>query len=117
MSEAPRAGLSADTQALMAFETGKKSMGVAYLLWFFLGAFGGHRFYTGRTGSAIAILLLWILGWCTVVVGIGFLMLGIVGIWVLVDAFLIPSWIRSHNMLLMAKLSGGASPMFVAATS
>jgi TM2 domain-containing membrane protein YozV len=30
----------------------------AYLLWFFLGPFGGHRFYLGRKGSAIAQLLL-----------------------------------------------------------
>src|SRR3546814_13644655 len=26
-------------------------MGLAYLLWFFLGTFGAHRFYLKRTGS------------------------------------------------------------------
>ncbi|WP_342621698.1 NINE protein, partial [Pseudomonas aeruginosa] len=24
----------------------------AYLLWFFLGGFGAHRFYLGKTGTA-----------------------------------------------------------------
>ncbi len=39
-----------------------KSIGASYLLWFFLGYLGGHRFYLGRKGSAIAILLLTIIG-------------------------------------------------------
>ena len=47
----------------MAFESGKKSSGICYLLWFFLGGFGAHRFYLGRTGSAIAMLVLYILSW------------------------------------------------------
>jgi TM2 domain-containing membrane protein YozV len=34
-----------------------KSKGVAYLLWFFLGIFSAHRFYLGKTGSAIVYLL------------------------------------------------------------
>lgn len=28
-----------------------KSKGVAYLLWFFFGIFGGHRFYIGKIGT------------------------------------------------------------------
>jgi len=117
MTDTPRAagGLSADTQALMAFEAGKKSMGVAYLLWFFLGILGGHRFYMGRVGTGVAILLLWIMGWVLLVAVVGIFLLGAVGIWVLVDAFLIPGWVRSHNMMLMAKLNSGSSPISVVA--
>lgn len=117
MSETVQGGLSADTQALVAFEASKKSTGVAYLLWFFLGGFGAHRFYLGRAGSAVGILLLWLLGWATVLVGVGVFFLVIAGLWVLIDAFLIPGWVKTHNMMLMAKLSGGGSPMLVAAAS
>ena len=55
-----------------------KSVGVAYLLWFFLGLIGGHRFYMGRVGSAIGM----------------FFTLGGLGIWWLIDGFLIPGMIR-----------------------
>lgn len=35
-----------------------KSRLVTFLLAFFLGGFGVHRFYVGKTGSGIAMLLL-----------------------------------------------------------
>ena len=37
---------------LTAYEDARKSTGDAYLLWFFLGLFGAHRFYAraGKTG-------------------------------------------------------------------
>jgi TM2 domain-containing membrane protein YozV len=91
-------------QAMMMFEANKKSVGVSYLLWLFLGGFGGHRFYNGRTGSAVAQLLLTIIGIITSFIGIGFLILIANGIWILVDAFLIPGWIRNQNMLLATQL-------------
>ncbi|MFV0554613.1 MAG: NINE protein [Mangrovibacterium sp.] len=34
-----------------------KSKGIAYLLWFFLGAFSIHRFYVGKVGTGILYLL------------------------------------------------------------
>ena len=36
----------------------RKSVGVAYLLWFLFSGFGGHRFYLGKTGSAITMAVL-----------------------------------------------------------
>lgn len=98
-------GLSADTQALMTFESNKKSVGLAFVFWFFLGGLGGHRFYLGRTGSAVAQLLLSIFGWLTIVVGFGLLLLIPLGIWLLVDAFLISGMVESHNNALMARLN------------
>jgi TM2 domain-containing membrane protein YozV len=43
-----------------------KSKGLAYLLWFFLGAFSAHRFYLGKIGTGILYLLtgqLFGIGW------------------------------------------------------
>ncbi len=43
-----------------------KSKVVAYLFWFFLGAFSVHRFYLGKIGSGIIYLLtgqLFGIGW------------------------------------------------------
>jgi TM2 domain-containing membrane protein YozV len=34
----------------------KKSKGIAYALWFFLGLFGGHRFYLGQVGMGLLML-------------------------------------------------------------
>ncbi|HEY5125193.1 MAG TPA: NINE protein [Ignavibacteria bacterium] len=34
-----------------------KSKGVAYLLWFFFGIFGAHKFYLGKVGIGIIYLL------------------------------------------------------------
>jgi TM2 domain-containing membrane protein YozV len=99
---------SGDARAMMLFEANKKSMLVAYLLWFFFGGFGGHRFYTGRIGSAVAQLLLSIGGLLLIVAaGLGLLLLIPVWIWVLVDAFLIPGWIRNLNSLLAMQLTNG----------
>jgi TM2 domain-containing membrane protein YozV len=87
-------GLSNDARMLMLFEANKKTALVAYLLWFFLGWFGGHNFYLGRIGVAVTQLIL-----SLTVVG-----LIITVVWVLVDAFLIPGWVRQQNNLLAAQL-------------
>jgi TM2 domain-containing membrane protein YozV len=87
-------GLSNDARMLMLYEANKKTALVAYLLWFFLGWFGGHNFYLERTGVAVTQLIL-----SLTVVG-----LTITIIWVLVDAFLIPGWVRRQNNLLAAQL-------------
>lgn len=102
-------GTNPATQAMMLYDANKKSVGVAYLLWFFLGGVGGHRFYAGKTGSAIAILALTIVGALLTFAGIGIFLLAIVGIWVLVDAFLIPGWIRSTNTLLATTLTNNST--------
>lgn len=44
---------------------GRKSVFIAYLLWFFLGNFGAHRFYLRRPRTALAQLLLAAIGWGT----------------------------------------------------
>jgi TM2 domain-containing membrane protein YozV len=68
---------------------------VVYLVWFFLGNLGVHRMITGRVGSGMLMLLLHGLGWLTFWFGLGFLIWGFVGVWWLVDALLIPGWLRN----------------------
>lgn len=105
-----QSGLSTDTQALMAFESQKKSAGIAYVLWFFTGGFGGHRFYLGRIGSAVGQLVLTLLGWPLLFAGgFGLLLLAPLGVWLLVDLFLIPGIISDHNGGLMRRLNKSAT--------
>lgn len=59
-----------------------KDVGVAYLLWFFLGLLGGHRFYTGRIGTGI----LWALTG------------GLCGVGWLIDVFTIPHMARTARV-------------------
>jgi TM2 domain-containing membrane protein YozV len=87
-------GLSRDARAMMLFEANKKTAVVAYLLWCFVGLFGAHNFYLGRTGVAVAQLIL----------SITILGMLITIFWVLVDAFLIPGWVRNQNNLLATQL-------------
>lgn len=73
-------------------EKRKPNLLVAYLLWFFLGGFGGHRFYFKKTGSAVAMILLIVASFVLTFIFIGIFGFLVSGIWVLVDAFLIPGW-------------------------
>ncbi|GEK07645.1 TM2 domain-containing protein [Schleiferilactobacillus harbinensis] len=70
-------------------EKRKKSTVAAYVLWWFTGIIGGHRYYMGKTGSAVAMTLITVLTF-----GIGII---VTGIWWIVDAFLIPRWIQEDQ--------------------
>lgn len=67
------------------------NMAVAYLFWFFLGIFSGHRFYLGRPGSAILQILSYF-------IVVGFL-------WLLIDAFLIPGMVREKQEAIRQKMT------------
>lgn len=96
-------GSSSDMTRLMYFEANKKSTGVAYLLWFFLGMLGAHRFYLGQTGSAVAQLVITLGSLVLSVVVIGLITIWISVIWVLIDIFLIPQMAREYNNKLLAR--------------
>ncbi len=59
----------------------QKSVGIAYLLWFFLGAFGAHQFYLGKTGRAVSYIFT--LGW--------------LGIGLLIDLFTMSKQVQAAN--------------------
>lgn len=100
--------MSIDTQQKILIEqkiaNDAKSPVVAYLLLVFLGGLGAHRFYLGKSGSAAAMLILFILGWVTLVIAVGLVLLIAVGIWGLVDLFLIPGMIQKDKEALRTKL-------------
>jgi uncharacterized membrane protein YhaH (DUF805 family)/TM2 domain-containing membrane protein YozV len=98
-------GVSDDARAMMLFEANKKAPVIAYLLWFFLGLLGAHNFYLKRTGVAVAQLILTL-----TLVGIV-----VTIVWTIVDAFLIPGWVRRHNTLLASQLGGGMQAWMAAA--
>ncbi|MGL1919527.1 MAG: TM2 domain-containing protein [Hyphomicrobiales bacterium] len=85
---------------MMAYDAGKKDVMLAYILWFFLGSFGVHRLYMDRTFSGVLMALLHVVSWGLTLVVIGFVGLGFLGLWWLIDAFLIMGWVERHNMQL-----------------
>lgn len=93
-----------DVQRMMLYDSNKKSLGLAYALWFFLGVFGAHRFYAGRTGSAVGMLIITLLSILLSVLLIGIVTFLVISIWWIIDAFLIPGWIRQYNNQLIANL-------------
>ena len=62
-----------------------------------LSAALGPRGYTAAF-SLVSLLLLWWIGWALSVVMVGFLMIGAVVVWWIVDLFIIPSMTRERNM-------------------
>jgi TM2 domain-containing membrane protein YozV len=103
-----RLRMALSTEQLMLVEqriaNDKKSTVVAYLLWFFFGGLGVHRFYLGKSGSGAAMLALTILGFLTAVIYIGVALLLVVAIWLIVDAFLIPGLIAQSTQELRQRL-------------
>lgn len=95
----PAAGAE-ETVRLMRYDAAKKSVGVAYMLWFFLGAFGVHRFYLGSWGIGVLVLA------CTTLAFVTFGLTGLVsGLIMVLDLFLIPGKVQQHNERLIASLA------------
>ena len=98
-----KASATQETPAVGAGISPKSRLATA-LFAFFLGDFGAHRFYVGKTGTAIAMLVLGLIGWASVwfLVGIPFLV--VVGIWRLVDFILaVAGMMRDSQGLLIEK--------------
>ncbi len=58
-----------------------KSTATAYILWFFLGLLGIHKFYLGKTGMGILYIFTG----------------GLFGIGMLIDLFTLPSQVKTYN--------------------
>ncbi len=83
------------------YSAGPKSMGVAYMLWFFFGTLGGHRFYLGRIGSGAIMGAISLTGTVLTFAMLAHDPPSLVGavftvpvlIWWLIDAFRIPNMV------------------------
>jgi TM2 domain-containing membrane protein YozV len=80
----------------------EKSVGTAYLLWFFLGGFSAHRFYLGFSTSAAVQVALLPISWALIASGslAAFLTMAASALWLLADAFLIPGLRTEANARL-----------------
>lgn len=66
-----------------------KNVIVAYIVWATTGIIGGHRYFMGKTGSAIAMTLIVLLTF-----GIGAIA---TAIWAIVDAMSLYKWIQDEQ--------------------
>ena len=96
---------SPDAIARMRYDAAAKSPLIAYLLWFFLGYGGVHRMYLGRWISGILMLLIFGLSLLLTLVLIGYVGLGLIILWWVVDTLLIPGMTRRANERLIARIS------------
>jgi TM2 domain-containing membrane protein YozV len=75
-----------------------KEAGLAYVLWFFLGNFGVHKFYMGKSGIGIVYVVLGVVGWMTVwLLGLGLLFLLPLWVMLIIDLFTMSSQVRKVN--------------------
>ena len=81
------------------YDIEKKSLLAAYVLWFFLGYVGAHRFYLGKPLSGFVMLAISAITLLLTVVSFGFLgfLWFAIGLWWLVDALLIPGIAARRN--------------------
>jgi TM2 domain-containing membrane protein YozV len=76
-------GMSAEQLAMVGAEVDRKakSKGIAYVIWFFLGGIGGHRYYNGNIGMGVAMTFT----------------LGGLGLWSFLDVFFIGRAVENRN--------------------
>lgn len=86
----------------------EKSLGTAYMLWFFLGGVGGHRFYLGFQISAAIQAALTPISYGLMIGGslLGFYTLSAAGLWLIADLFMLPGMQREANAKIRNRAVG-----------
>lgn len=74
-----------------------KQTWLAYILWFFLGWLGIHKFYVGKTGMGILYIVLNGAAWVTSFFFMGWFFWLPWGILMLIDLFTLPRQVREAN--------------------
>lgn len=83
-----------------------KNIVVAYILWWFLGFLGIHRFYLDRPTSGLIQILLLALGWIPFFLG-----WVVLAIWWLLDAYFVYQYVEAYNV------ARGGSPVGLTLTT
>lgn len=84
----------------MRLEEQKKNPVVAYILWWFLGFFGAHRFYMGKS-NAVTMLVISIVSFLTMVIVVGYIGLIAMFVWWVLDAISLHKWVKIYNLELI----------------
>ena len=84
----------------MRLEEKKKNVILAYILWWFLGFFGAHRFYMGKS-KAVTMLIISILSFITMFIVVGYIGLIAMFIWWISDAINLHKWVTIYNLELI----------------
>ncbi|MFA7107917.1 MAG: TM2 domain-containing protein [Sphaerochaetaceae bacterium] len=92
-------------------EKNQKSTGLAYVLLFFCGSLGIHKFYLGEVKMGLTYLILGLVGWISLIVGFSsasvyeegagatifsILIFCVIGILLLIDLFTLPSQVKTN---------------------
>lgn len=85
---------------------GGKSALLAYVLWFFLGQLGIHKFYLAQPFQGLIYLTLGVIGWLTTGILIGWFLLFPLWLLLLIDIFVIPLRVATLNARLARRVSG-----------
>lgn len=112
MANADMRDASEATQRRILIETTianeRKSVGIAYLLWFFFGAFGGHNYYVGKPVLGMMQLIGYIAAWGAFLSGVApvaFLLGAAVGFSLIIDLCFIPARINAQTEKLRERLT------------
>jgi len=82
----------------------RKSLAVAFLLWFFLSTLGIYHFYLGNTRRGWFMVILTIVAFATFIVLVGiFLFLGLFVVWI-VDAVRMGTRVQEANTVIEGKV-------------
>ncbi|QOY52490.1 NINE protein [Candidatus Sulfurimonas baltica] len=84
----------------MRLEEKKKSAVIAYIMWWFLGLFGAHRFYMGKSNGA-TMLIISILSFLTMIIVVGYIGLLAMLVWWVLDAISLHKWVTTYNLELI----------------
>lgn len=74
------------------------SLALAYALLLLAGAFGCHRFHLGHRATGLSMLALLVGGLLTAPFLIGLIPLMVLGLWLVLDLFLLPGLVRRAGM-------------------